>query len=129
MLKYRAASFWVSEYAPELAMGMRTEDEQQDIGPEDIDHEVLSTTVGQSVNKTVDNIANKKDFNFDDAKIVDGSKPAQSDPKKVEDPEKTDDTITKAGQDLAKKEELEAQKVNSADAGIQPAFGFPKPTN
>lgn len=31
MLMYRAASFWTSVYAPELSMGMRTVEEQQDI--------------------------------------------------------------------------------------------------
>lgn len=31
MLMYRAASFWTNAYAPELSMGMRTVEEQQDI--------------------------------------------------------------------------------------------------
>ncbi len=31
MLMYRAASFWTSAYAPEISMGMRTVEEQQDI--------------------------------------------------------------------------------------------------
>lgn len=31
MLRYRAASYWVSTYAPELSMGFRTEEEQRDI--------------------------------------------------------------------------------------------------
>lgn len=31
MLRYRAASFWVSAFAPEMAMGLRTEEEQRDI--------------------------------------------------------------------------------------------------
>lgn len=31
MLMYRAASFWTSAYAPELSMGMRTVEEEQDI--------------------------------------------------------------------------------------------------
>lgn len=31
MLMYRAASFWTNAYAPELSMGMRTIEEQQDI--------------------------------------------------------------------------------------------------
>ena len=37
MLMYRAASFWTSVYAPELSMGMKTEDEIRDII--DIDYE------------------------------------------------------------------------------------------
>lgn len=30
MLRYRAASFWVSSFAPEISMGFRTEEEQRD---------------------------------------------------------------------------------------------------
>lgn len=41
MLRYRAASFWVSAYAPEMAMGLRTE-EQRDIV--DVEYEDLSET-------------------------------------------------------------------------------------
>lgn len=40
MLMYRAASFWTSTYAPELSMGMKTEDEIRDIV--DIDYEDVS---------------------------------------------------------------------------------------
>lgn len=42
MLRYRAASFWVSSYAPEMAMGLRTEEEQRDIV--DVEYEDLSET-------------------------------------------------------------------------------------
>ena len=42
MLRYRAASFWVSAYAPEMAMGLRTEEEQRDIV--DVEYEDLSAT-------------------------------------------------------------------------------------
>ena len=42
MLRYRAASFWVSAYAPEMAMGLRTEEEQRDIV--DVEYEELSET-------------------------------------------------------------------------------------
>jgi hypothetical protein len=34
MLQYRAASFWVRLYAPELSLGMQTSDEAVDSGPE-----------------------------------------------------------------------------------------------
>lgn len=33
MFRYRAASFWVRLYAPELAMGLRAADELEDMGP------------------------------------------------------------------------------------------------
>lgn len=39
MLMYRAASFWTSAYAPELSMGMRTVEEQQDI--QDVDYQEI----------------------------------------------------------------------------------------
>lgn len=39
MLRYRAASYWVSTFAPEMAMGFRTVEEQQDIV--DVDFEEI----------------------------------------------------------------------------------------
>ena len=42
MLRYRAASFWISAYAPEMGMGLRTEEEQRDIV--DFEYEDLSET-------------------------------------------------------------------------------------
>ena len=41
MLTYRAASFWTSAYAPELSMGMKTVEENEDII--DITHEEVTT--------------------------------------------------------------------------------------
>lgn len=43
MLRYRAASFWVSSFAPEISMGFRTEEEQRDI-VDVTDYEDLSAT-------------------------------------------------------------------------------------
>ena len=40
MLRYRAASFWVSTFAPEMSMGFRTEEEQHDIV--DVDYEEVN---------------------------------------------------------------------------------------
>lgn len=42
MLRYRAASYWVSTFAPEMAMGFRTVEEQEDI--EDVDYEDVSAS-------------------------------------------------------------------------------------
>ena len=42
MLMYRAASFWTNAYAPELSMGMKTEDEIRDIV--DVDYEEIIAT-------------------------------------------------------------------------------------
>lgn len=40
MLRYRAASYWVSTFAPEMAMGFRTTEEAQDIV--DVDYEEIN---------------------------------------------------------------------------------------
>lgn len=47
MLMYRAASFWTNAYAPELSMGMKTEDEIRDIV--DVDYEDV-THVADPIN-------------------------------------------------------------------------------
>lgn len=47
MLIYRAASFWTNEYAPELSMGMRTVEENEDII--DIEHEDVTGKVGAEI--------------------------------------------------------------------------------
>lgn len=43
MLKYRAASFWANEYAPELSMGIYTVEENEDIAAEEAIAEELSS--------------------------------------------------------------------------------------
>lgn len=45
MLMYRAASFWTNAYAPEISMGMKTEEEIRDII--DIDHEDVTELVNR----------------------------------------------------------------------------------
>lgn len=47
MLKYRAASFWTNEYAPEISMGMKTEEEVEDII--DIEHVDMSNVVAKEI--------------------------------------------------------------------------------
>lgn len=42
MLMYRAASFWTSAYAPELSMGMKTIEENQDI--QDVEYQEIKET-------------------------------------------------------------------------------------
>lgn len=49
MLRYRAASMWVSTYAPEMAMGFRTEEEQRDIL--DVDYEDMTEAQPAIVHK------------------------------------------------------------------------------
>jgi hypothetical protein len=62
MLMYRAASFWTSAYAPELSMGMKTDDELHDII--DVDYE--DVTVQEKVKKEMADNANKKTISMDD---------------------------------------------------------------
>jgi hypothetical protein len=59
MLMYRAASFWTSTYAPELSMGMKTEDEMRDIV--DISYE----DVTEKAEKEIKEKANKKEIGVD----------------------------------------------------------------
>lgn len=59
MLRYRAASFWTNEHAPELSLGMRTVEENQDI--EDIDYEDLSEKVATKIKEN----ANKQELTMD----------------------------------------------------------------
>lgn len=67
MLMYRAASFWTNAYAPELSMGMKTEDEVRDI----IDVEFEDVT--HTVEKEKAEKANKQTIGFD-AGAPDGDK-------------------------------------------------------
>lgn len=67
MLMYRAASFWTNAYAPELSMGMKTEDEVRDII--DVDFEDVTSKVerekAESANKTNIGFDVKDDKNTD----------------------------------------------------------------
>ena len=45
MLKYRAASFWANEYAPEISMGIYTTEENEDMAT--VDAEVLHTKINE----------------------------------------------------------------------------------
>ncbi|MDR1459708.1 MAG: hypothetical protein LBI60_05795 [Bacteroidales bacterium] len=49
MLMYRAASFWTNAYAPELSMGMKTDDEVRDI--EDVEFEDVTTRVKKEISQ------------------------------------------------------------------------------
>lgn len=59
MLMYRTASFWTNAYAPELSMGMKTEDEVRDI----VDAEYEDVTA--KVEKEKEEFANKTDIGFE----------------------------------------------------------------
>lgn len=59
MLQYRSVTFWTRAYAPELSMGMKTEDEIQDISYEEIP---------DKVNGVIKENANKQAITIDDDK-------------------------------------------------------------
>lgn len=63
MLMYRSAAFWTRAYAPELSMGMKTDDEIRDII--DIDYEEVPN-VEQKVEQEKAQNANKKTISLDD---------------------------------------------------------------
>ena len=64
MLMYRAASFWTNAYAPELSMGMKTEDELKDII--DIPFEEVKDTIEEKVAKEKAENANKETISMGD---------------------------------------------------------------
>lgn len=70
MLMYRAASWWTSVYAPELSMGMRTVEENQDI--HNVEDTVYEEVTEQLANEKEAN-ANKTNIGFDQA-TEDGDK-------------------------------------------------------
>lgn len=73
MLMYRAASFWTNAYAPELSMGMKTVEEQQDI-IDITDYE----DVTDKVDKEKADKANKTNIGFDEpqGQNMDAGQPA-----------------------------------------------------
>lgn len=62
MLMYRVASFWTSTYAPELSMGMKTDDEIRDIV--DVDYEDVTA----KAQKELEQKANKKEVSIPETK-------------------------------------------------------------
>lgn len=64
MLMYRAASFWTNAYAPELSMGMRTTEEQQDIVY--VDSEEVHEDVATQVELEKAEKANKEEIGFEE---------------------------------------------------------------
>lgn len=85
MLMYRAASFWTNVYAPELSMGMKTDDEIRDII--DIDYEeVLSTE--EKVKKEKEQQANGKPISMEDPKDPTDGQPKEEPKEEQKDPNK-----------------------------------------
>jgi hypothetical protein len=70
MLRYRSASFWTNEYAPEISMGMHTADELSDI--EEIPYEDVSVKVRQEVGDK----ANGEEIKMPDEPVIVADKTA-----------------------------------------------------
>lgn len=67
MLMYRAASFWTNAYAPELSMGMRTVEEQQDIVYTEA--EEMHSDVSKEVETEKATYANKETIHFGEEEV------------------------------------------------------------
>mgnify|MGYP000853826403 CR=1 FL=1 len=81
MLMYRAASFWTNVYAPELSMGMKTEEEIRDII--DVEYEEVS----ERVERTKAENANKETINIDNVPATPGVESDQTPaPSKADEP-------------------------------------------
>lgn len=51
MLRYRAAAFWQRVYCPEIAMGLMTAEEYQDMNVDDQSHLTIETEIASKANK------------------------------------------------------------------------------
>lgn len=102
MLMYRAASFWTNAYAPELSMGMKTQEEIMDIEYEDMTLEKSKETIAKN--------ANKEEVVFDE--------PNGKEEKEAEKSEKKPESSNQKGQESTSKE----QKSAGQQAKIGPDF-------
>lgn len=135
MLIYRAASFWTNAYAPELSMGMRTIEEQNDI-VEDTEYLDVTDAAATKLQNEKSKRANSKVVNFTDSEPVPQQGTDNADDKQAAtDPvleDKKPDAIAQAGRELAEKEEAEkAAAASNQQPGNQPADGklFPEQNN
>lgn len=71
MLMYRAGTFWTNTYAPELSMGLKTDDEVRDIV--DVDYEEIA----DKVHSTIQQANAGKTMSFDAAEPAESAKPAE----------------------------------------------------
>ena len=63
MLMYRAASFWTNAYAPEISMGMKTEDEVRDVV--DVEYEEVKDVSAKVSAEIAENANSGKPLSFD----------------------------------------------------------------
>jgi hypothetical protein len=115
MLMYRAASFWTNAYAPELSMGMKTEDELSDII--DIPYEDVSEKVEKEKAKS----ANKTSINIDDAQELAKPEETPSEPVKEEPASNVQEHVQNfenEGKANESAELFEAEKPKKAEPGF-----------
>ena len=111
MLMYRAASFWTNAYAPELSMGMKTEEELRDII--DVDFEDVSERVETKKAEEANKTTLKMEIIPDEGKpevVPEELKPQAG--------EKTSDTVAQNGQITAN------QLFDKEQSKQQPQRGF-----
>lgn len=106
MLMYRAASWWAAAYAPDLSMGMRTTEEQQDIYTDYED-------VTDAPNKEKEEHANMTLIGVDLAKGKDTTSIVKEEQKPTETPT--------SAQEAPTKEEQPAKDENPKDAPATPS--------
>lgn len=108
MLMYRAASWWTSVYAPELSMGMRTVEEEQDI----IDITDTSVDVTDQVADEKAERANKTEIKMD----VDGDDAPESIEAAKESPQGNESG--EAGQQPAPDDETQSEAPETRSPGF-----------
>ena len=111
MLIYRTASFWTSAYAPELSMGMKTDDEIRDIV--DIDYEDVSDKVDREKSEK----ANKEVIYMEV-----GTEEVKPEPVKQPEPANKQEPATQAKEPLPKMEPSKELFDNNGTAPAKPGF-------
>lgn len=76
MLQYRTATFWTRAYAPELSMGLKTEDEAHDIGELTEYEDVTDKVVAEITTE-----ANQEEIGIEDADVVERKENSQPEQK------------------------------------------------
>jgi len=100
MLRYRAASFWTNEYAPEISMGMSTVEEIMDMNIDDqTGRGDEDKAIAQLANR-VNEAGNKEVVDIDAAPVADPE--TTTDPKPAEVPAEKKDEPAPAGSDQPK---------------------------
>lgn len=91
MLRYRAASFWTNEYAPEISMGMSTVEEVIDTNIDD-QPQVDDKAIAQLAERIKD-AGNKDVVDVDAVPVAEGDQAPENGGQKAEDPKPADNPV------------------------------------